>query len=66
MASKNIIVDLSKGEKLGGEIYDIWHHKVQYLLDEQEVLKTLTQPMKAPPEEGSGPQHQRDVEAYAK
>jgi len=34
MASKNIIVDLNKGEKLDDDNYDIWHRKVEYLLDE--------------------------------
>jgi len=38
MASKNSIADLNKGEKLDGKNYDIWYHKVQYLLDKQEVL----------------------------
>ena len=48
MMSKNIIVDLNKGKKLDGENYDIWHCKIQYLLDEQEVLETWTQSMEAP------------------
>ena len=43
-----------------------WHRKVQYLLDEQEILKTLTQSMVALPEEGSGPQHRHNAEAYTK
>jgi len=62
---KNIITDLNKGQKVDGENYDIWHRKVQYLLDEKEVLKILTQSMEAPPEEGNSPQHRRDVETYA-
>ena len=66
MASKNIIADLNKGEKLDSDNYDIWHRKVQYPLDEQEVVKTLTQFMDELPEEGSGSQHQYDTEAYAK
>ena len=66
MASKNIIVDLNKGEKLDSDNYDIWHRKVQYLLDEQEVLKTLRQSMDTPLEEGSGSQHRHDNETYAK
>ena len=64
MAFKNIFTDLNKGEKLDGENYNIWHRKIQYLLNEQEALKILTQFMDAPPEEGNGPQHRRDAEAY--
>ena len=63
MASKTIIVDLNKGEKLDGENYDIWHPKIQYILNEQEVLETLTQEMIAP-EDGNTTQHHHDREAY--
>ena len=63
---QNVITDFNKGENLDGENYDIWHRKVQYLFVEQEILKTLTQSMEAPPVEGSGPQHRCDAEAYAK
>ena len=48
MASKSIIADLNKGEKLDGDNYDIWHRKIQYVLDEQEVLETLTQSLDKP------------------
>jgi len=51
---------------LDGDNYHIWHRKVQYLFGEQEVLKTLTQSMDVPLEEGRGPQHRCDAEAYAK
>ncbi|KAM7465477.1 hypothetical protein LguiB_013039 [Lonicera macranthoides] len=64
MASKSIVADLNKGEKLDGDNYDIWHRKIQYLLDEQEVLETLTQSLTPPPEDGNGAQHRRDQEAY--
>ena len=60
MAFKNIVADLNKGENLNGDNYDIWHRKIQYLLDEQEVLETLT----PPPEDGNGAQHRRNQEAY--
>lgn len=39
--SKSIVVDLNKDEKLIGDNYNIWHHKVQLVLDEQEVLEVL-------------------------
>lgn len=42
MASKNVVADLNKGEKLNGSNYDMWHRKIQYLFNEQEVLDTLT------------------------
>ena len=39
--TKNITVELNMGEKLNGENYEIWHRKVQYILEEQETLETL-------------------------
>ena len=48
MATKNVVVDLTKGEKLDGTNYDMWHGKIQYLLNEQEVLETLTNVMRRP------------------
>ena len=63
MASKGIIVDLNNWEKLDGENYNIWHYKIQYLLNEQEVLETLTHSL-SKPNEGSIEQHQRDLAAY--
>ena len=41
IATKNIIAELNKGEKLNGDNYEIWHRKVQYILEEQEALETL-------------------------
>ena len=63
MASKGIVADLNKEEKLDGENYNIWHYKIQYMLNEQEVLKTLTHSL-SKPDEGSIEQHQRDLAAY--
>ena len=63
MASKSIVADLNKGEKLDGDNYDIWHRKIQYILDEQEVLETLTQTMPAP-ENGNTAQLRHDQEVY--
>ena len=63
MANKNIVADLTKGEKLDGTNYDMWHRKIQYLLNEQEVLKTLTNVMMRP-KYGNTAQHRRDLEVY--
>ena len=41
MASKNIITDLNKGEKLDGDNYNIWQTKIQYVLEEQEALEVI-------------------------
>ena len=65
MASKNVVADLTKGEKLDGSNYDMWHRKIQYLLNEQEVLDTLTTLMICP-EEGTTTQHCRDMKNYEK
>ena len=62
MASKCIVVDLNKGEKLDSENYSIWHRKIQYVLSEQEVLETLTHSL-TKPDDGSTEQHQRDLDA---
>ena len=63
MASKSIIANLNKGEKLDGDNYDIWHRKIRYILNEQEVLETITQSLTTP-QHGDTPQHQRDLNAY--
>ena len=48
MTSKNIIADLNKGEKLNGDNYNMWHLKIQYVLEEQEVLETINAEMEEP------------------
>uniref|UniRef100_A0A2N9IG39 Integrase catalytic domain-containing protein n=1 Tax=Fagus sylvatica TaxID=28930 RepID=A0A2N9IG39_FAGSY len=63
MAAKNVVVDLTRGDKLTGNNYDIWHRKIQYLLNEQELLETLSSKMTRP-EDGNTAQHRRDLEAY--
>ena len=45
MATKNVVADLTKGEKLDGTNYDMWHRKIQILLNEQEVLETINNVM---------------------
>ena len=63
MASKGIVADLNKEEKLDGEHYNIWHCKIQYMLNEQEVLETLPHSL-SKSDEGSIEQYQRDLAAY--
>ena len=62
-ASKNIIADLNKGDKLDDDNYDIWHRKVQFILEEQELTEVLTHQM-VDPGEGTTAQARRDQEAY--
>ena len=63
MATKNIIAELNKGEKLNGDNYKIWHLKIQYVLEEQEVLEAVNQVMEVPVD-GPTAQHRRDLDAY--
>ena len=51
-ATKSIVADLNHGDKLNEKNYDVWHRKIQYLLEEQDMLETITQPM-AEPEQGT-------------
>ena len=44
-AVKNIMAKLNKGEKLNGDNYEIWGMKIQYVVEEQEVLETLNNVM---------------------
>lgn len=43
--SKNIIDELNKRDKLNKDKYDIWHCKIQYILEEQKALEMLTNTM---------------------
>ncbi|GAV75312.1 UBN2_2 domain-containing protein [Cephalotus follicularis] len=63
MATKNIIADLNKGEKLIGTNYDIWHKKMTFLLNEQELYEHLTTIMTRPPK-GNTAQSRRDLEVF--
>ena len=62
-ASKNIVAELNKGEKLNGDNYEIWSMKIQYVLEEQEALEVLNIVLDEP-EAGNTAQHKRDREAY--
>ena len=61
--TKSIIDDLNQGDKLNDKNCDVWHRTIQYHLEEQDMLKTITQPM-AEPEHGKIAQHRQDMEAY--
>ncbi|GAV91867.1 UBN2_3 domain-containing protein [Cephalotus follicularis] len=63
MATKNIIADLNKGETLTDTNYDIWHKKMTFLLNEQELFEHLTTIMTRPPE-GNTVQSRRDLEVF--
>ena len=52
-ASKSIINDLNAGEKLNDANYDVWHCKIQYLLEDQNLLEPLTKQMEAVTDETS-------------
>ena len=54
---------MNQGDKLNEKNYDVWHHKIQYVLEEQEILKTITQPM-FELEHGNTAQHRRDMKTY--
>ena len=62
-AAKNIVAELNKSEKLNGDNYEIWSMKIQYVLEEQKVLETLSNVM-AEPEPGNTAQHRRDLKTY--
>ena len=65
-SSKNIVAELNKGEKLNGDNYNIWHRKVQHVLEEQETLETLHNTIIEPEKLKSGPteQYYKDIKAY--
>ena len=62
-ASKNIVAELNKGEKLNGDNYEIWSMKIQYVLEKQEAFEVLNFIMNEH-EEGNTAQHRRDHETY--
>ena len=62
-ATKSVVAELNKDLKLNGDNYEVWSMKIQYVLEEQEVLDMLNIVM-TEPEDGSTIQHRRDREAY--
>ena len=63
VATRRIGADLNQGDKPNDKNFDVWHRKIKYLLEEQDMLEIITQPM-AEPEHGTSAQHRQDMEAY--
>lgn len=63
MATKSLVIEITKGERLHDKNYDMWHRKVHYFLNEHDLLDHLTSNM-CPPEVGNSAQHRCDHEAY--
>ena len=40
-ATRSIIAYLNQGDKLNDKNYYVWHHKIQYLLEEQDMLEII-------------------------
>ena len=57
------MVELNKDEKFNDKNNVIWHLKVRYVFEEQEVLETLNHVMEEP-EDHISAQHKRNKEAY--
>ena len=51
-ATKSVVAELNKDLKLNGDNYEVWSMKIQYVLEEQEVLDMLNIIM-TEPEDGS-------------
>ena len=62
-ATRSIVADLNQGDKLNDKNYDVWHYKIQLLLEEQDMLEITMQPM-VEPEHGTTAQHRQDMKAY--
>ena len=45
IATRSIVADLNQRDKLNDKNYDVWHRKIQYLLEEQDMLETIMQSM---------------------
>ena len=43
--TRSIVANLNQGDKPNDKNYDVWHRKIQYLLEEQDMLETISQPM---------------------
>lgn len=63
MTTKSMIGDLSTNEKLDGTNYDIWHRKIQYLLNEREVLDNLSIVM-VEPKDTESDRYNQELTAY--
>ena len=63
MTIKNMIGVLSINEKLNDTNYDMWYRKIQYLLNEREVLETLSTTM-VEPTNTSSEKYKEEIAAY--
>lgn len=63
MTTSNVVLDLAKEEKLDNNNYVMWYTRIQYLLNDQKVLETLTSVM-IQLEKGNSTKHHRHMEAY--
>ena len=63
MVTQTLLLIWQKEKKMDDNNYDIWHRKIQYPLNGQEVLKMLTNAM-IQHEVQNLAQHQCDMEAY--
>lgn len=63
MTTSNVVLDLAKEEKLDNNNYVMWYTRIQYLLNEEKVLETLTSVM-IQLEKGNSTNHHHDLEAY--
>jgi hypothetical protein len=62
-ASRNIVAELNKDEKLNDKNYEIWVMKIQYVVEEQEVLTVLDHIL-TEPENCTTPKHISDSAAF--
>ena len=60
-ATRSLVADLNYGDKLNDKNYDVWHRKIQYLLEEQDMLEIISQLM-VELEHGMTAQRKRDME----
>ena len=47
-ASKAIVDEVNKDLKLNGKNYEVWAMKIQYVLEEQDVLGPIIETMEVP------------------
>ncbi|XP_028770182.1 uncharacterized protein LOC114727661 [Neltuma alba] len=57
---KSTIIDLVRGDRLNGDNYSMWHHKISYTLEEYEVADVLTTFLSKPETNAS----RRDQDGY--
>jgi len=61
MASSSAMIgELSTSQKLNGTNYEIWHRKIQYLLDDKDLLEHL-KVAKVPPSDKDKDEKQIDT-----